>query len=375
MNATAASPNRRLRRIGLPLLGSFLVISACANEDSVEVTRREGAVTTSVTQFLMAPTYIYPDDTSGAWQQAVPTQNGNGMIFIVSGTAPPNGFAQPPTAYDQNFADAVHALQATGASVLGYITWKEALGRSANDIKLDMNAWYNPSLQLGLRGVFIDDAERSDESILADIEGLGNYGQELFSGNCMGPCPGRVVFNWGGVGSEMEKYVDCTLLRANDTLYARNAFNWVTYEGTEDNYLWATNWFDGAHNWVHNYFAWRFVNLVFGDWYNGECVTGDCGPNLLQASGTANAAFLYMTDHWGPTSCTSDSQCPGGTCDLTSNTCAENTWGRIASNPLWADEQAAIPWHTNTFQGTGQSNEIYAHSIGECPAPTVFTYP
>lgn len=373
MLTSCSLPRRPLVVLGWSVMGFLIAASGCSAHPDDAVPTRSGLITTS-DQHLLVPAYIYSHDDTGLWDQATPTQtNGTYSIFVISGPVSGRGFAQPPASYDSDLAAHVANLRAHGAIVLGYVTWNPQLNRSAADIKADFDQWANPSLQLGLRGVFIDDAERSDESILAQTEYLGNYGQDLFADtSCMGPCPGRVVFNWGGVAPEMEKYVDCQLLYANDALYARNSFQWVTYEGTEDNYLWTTDWHDAARNWVHNYASWRFVNLVYGDWYNGACVSDPgCTPDLLQASGTANAGFVYMTDHWGPSPCTTDSDCPGGTCNVQTNTCIENTWERVAKDPLWTSEQSAVSGYQNAFEGTGQWNEVYAYSVGQCPAPSM----
>jgi hypothetical protein len=373
-----AMPNADVSRASPRPLFVYLAVSGLTtlgcSGDNEPISQTQAALLSNAgTNFLMVPAYLASQNNEANWSAAMPTQtNGKMSIFIVTG---PN--SGPPTAYDPDLVNHITQLQANHALVLGYVSWKN---KTASQVKNDIDGWKNPNLQIpwppGIGGIFIDDAEQPDETNLPQAEWLGTYVANQFPTCMYAPCAGTVVFNWGGVGTEMEKYVNCQLLKGPGSYYHESSMHWVTYEGTEDNYLWATDWRSSARAWTHNFNSFRFANLVYHDWYNGACVTGDCTPNLLQASSAANAGLVYMTDHMGPEPCTSSADCAGGvaciiTPPATTGYCNENTWERAATNPLWGNEQSAVSGYANTFDGAAIESETFTYTASQCPDPTL----
>jgi spherulation-specific family 4 protein len=349
------------------LVGPLLLGLHGCSDPGPELTETVAAALTtqSIPSALMVPVYIYTGDTT-YWPNAIPTNTNNSTsYFIVSGPPGPQGFAQPPAALDPNLVTHVNQLHAAKARVLGYVTWKQALNRASADVRSDIDRWAGtnpnyPNLGIALDGIFIDDAERSDQSILAQTEWLVPYVQNEFppGKSCMGPCPGLIEFNWGGSTPTMEQYADCALEQTD--FYGKNATKFVTFENDQTTYLCGTNWNDANHSWVHNLNPYRFANLVYGVPASGStlqgsitCANGSRSASLIQQSLTANSAFLYFTDDG-----------------------LSNPWDTIASNPLWrntqtnVDEQSLISGIGRTgYSGRDQASEIYTYSGSACPPP------
>jgi hypothetical protein len=335
---------------------AIAITAGCADgtdDIAAATTTRRGATTNAYQEFLLVPSYIDLGRTD-LWAAAMPTYPaGYYSNFVISGPPGPSGFAQPPAPNDPNVTNGnlqwiVNTLHASGARALGYVTWKQSYNRTSSDIKADIDAWHN--LGVGLDGILFDDAERSDTSILASIEWLGNYAQDTFAGTCMSSCPGTVVFNWGGASPTMENYVDCQLAEQSEGWYAQLNMIWVTFEGSEFNYLYGTNWTDTNHNWIHNLWANRFANLVYSGSADGSRVTGM--TSYYQQQSWSNALWIYATNTGGSPA---------------------NTWGTIASNPLWSDEQQYLAGQANTFAGADDWNEVYnwGYGGGACPSPAL----
>lgn len=329
----------------------LLIVAGCGDlPDDIVVTQQ---ALTAAYQGMLVPAYI-PSNDAAAWNHAMPTATA-WSYYVVTGPEGPMGFAQPPFAPDSLLTAHVNSLHSYNAQVLGYVSWKTTYNRTAADIKSDIDRWANNPVNLGfqLDGIFIDDALRNDESILAQIEWLGNYAQSLFNKPCPGgPCPGTpgtVVFNWGVSNPTMEKYVNCQLLRNGYGYYGQNRMHWVNFEGDRYKWLYYTDWFDANHNWVHNYSPIRFVSLIHGASPNEE-ITGGPGPRFQTMTPYANAWLVYATD-----------------ADIN-----EPPWTRVAADPLWTREQQT--WGgggQNSFFGKALGWETFAYSIEQCPVPAI----
>jgi hypothetical protein len=330
------------------IVAIFLASLNCGNTPTERTGETQEALTTATTAMLV-PAYI-PSGMTSAWTWAMPTKTVT-SYYVVTGPLDANGIPRPPLSPDPVLATHVSMLQSYGALVLGYVSWKTTFNRSSSDIKGDIDRWANNPVNLGiqLNGIFIDDAERSDESILPQVEWLGNYAQGLFGRCCY--APGILVFNWGGATPTMEKYVDCQLLKSagNPYPYAA-AMHWVTFEGDRYTYLFGTNWSDANHNWVHNLWAGHFANLIH-DAYSNEVISGGPGLHIQTMSGYANAALLYATDASG----------------------SGDTWGQVADDTLWTNEQTTLPGNTqyNGFSGQPYGAEIFTYNVSQCPTPSL----
>jgi len=222
-------------------------------------------------------------------------------------------------------------------------------GRPLSDVENDITLWHNafPQSPSYLGGIFFDDTSRDDDSSLPDVERAIIYSQSLFS---FMSSSSTVMFNWGTASTVMRKYVDCS------TYYnylqgqpgATVVQKWVTFEDSESQYMGQTTglWYDSDHSWVHNYYAGRFVNLVYNAHADGSTLTGFGSIEYVRQQ--ANSQYIYVTD--GPY--------PG------------NTWGTIASDPLWTRERTAYSGTADSFAGAALGSETFAYASWQCPSPS-----
>lgn len=297
-------------------------------------------MTTTATQNLLVPAYL--TSTSSGWTRALqmPTPHGQNL-FVVAGPPGPGGFSQPTAGADPNLRARIADLQARRVTVLGYVWWPTS--RTVQAVKADVVQWANNYPEIS--GVLFDDAFRSDDADLANAEATGRFTQDLFGKCCYSP--GTAVFNWGGYNAIMAKYVACQIFNQGGGISPfSNAIHWVTFEGSESAYINHGNaWTDASYAWVHDVSSYRIVHLIYNATSSGATINN---PNSIFTNSVAgNAGYVYATDGVFP----------------------GNTWGQVANNPLWTNEQSFFSNRSTSLAGRALGSEVYAYSPSQCPAP------
>jgi hypothetical protein len=299
-----------------------------------EIAEAQSAVT-SATRSLVVPAYLTQDPTipESLWSNAMPKYTGG--VYIVNG--PANG---PPN--DGSLTAAVNDLMNHGTAVLGYVNY--AAGTPIATIRSQVALWHSWYPQLS--GIFFDNSIRSTDNDIPDFENVLMYTQGIFG---FYQNSGTVYFNNGGFTAFTEKYVDCLIYHDYGGYPGSSAAHqrWVTFEGDDYTYR-GTDWTNAAHGWIHNYSAWRFINLIYSAPVDGSTLHGLGSIEYILAY--ANASSLYVTDQFGPPT---------------------NTWGRRAKDPVWTNEQDSFSQQPYTgYFGRDLGSEIFAYGPSQCPPPT-----
>ena len=199
-------------------------------------------------QSIAVPAYFYP---GASWTQM--DQAGSALRIAV--TNPSSG---PGSAPDPNYASAVHAAQAAGITVVGYVytNWG---ARSLSAVEADVNAYYR---WYGVNGIFFDQA--STNCAYSSYYATLNAFVKAKGGTA------RTILNPGTQTSQC---------------YASDADILLTFEGSDSQYVSSYS----APRWVGSYSPSHFWHIIYGT------PTASAAARAVQLSKQRGAGYVYVT--------------------------------------------------------------------------------
>jgi Spherulation-specific family 4 len=314
-----------------------LSLAGCGNGDVAAgddeaVDERSSELMSSI-QRLTVPAYFTGDDDA-SWE---PIMNAGGdAIWRVIVTGPASGPPPPAPDLDQSMVDRIIQLHAVGIKSFGYVDFY--FGKPSDVIATEADTWIS---DYAADGIFFDRAARlPDQDDVAKCEYFTRYVSRS------GPRRRRaarksVIFNWGTVGQNMERYVNCVVDTQNGQRGGRAYF--VTADMAHDVYLLpSTDSLFADNSWLNLYPATQFINLPYKNPDPSTWSTFDVDA-IMAKSILRNAASIYVHDFTGA-----------------------NLWGGIDSSDTWAtdvstvEDQGAV-----TFPGSDTPPPG-----ADCPDPT-----
>ena len=119
---------------------------------------------------ILIPLYVYPDE--GAWQEVIDAKNNYPEVEIVAIVNPSNGHFDSS---DGGYENSIPLLIDAGVKVVGYV-YTNYGDRRDTEIKADIDKWQEFYQDLGVSGIFFDEAS-TDDSALEYYKDLTNYSE------------------------------------------------------------------------------------------------------------------------------------------------------------------------------------------------------
>ena len=207
-----------------------------------------GPAPAASTQSMAVPAYFYP---GSYWTQ----MDHAGSTLRIAVMNPNSG---PGSAPDPNYVSAVHAAQAAGITVVGYV-YTDWGARSLSAVEADVNAYYR---MYGVNGIFFDQASTSCAyssyyaTLNAFVKAKGGTG--------------RTILNPGTQTSQC---------------YVSDADILLTFEGSYSQYVSSYS----APQWVSSYPPSHFWHIIYGA-PNTSAVA-----RAVQLSKQRGAGYVYVT--------------------------------------------------------------------------------
>lgn len=199
-------------------------------------------------QSMAVPAYFYPGPY---WTQM--DQAGSALRIAVM-----NPNSGPGSAPDPNYVSAVHAAQAAGITVVGYV-YTDWGARSLSAVEADVNAYYS---RYGVNGIFFDQA--STNCAYSSYYATLNAFVKAKGGTA------RTILNPGTQTSQC---------------YVSDADILLTFEGSDSQYVSSYS----APRWVTSYSSSHFWHIIYGT------PTASAVAQAVQLSKQRGAGYVYVT--------------------------------------------------------------------------------
>jgi len=241
-------------------------------------------------QRIAVPAYFHPDSGSH-WTQLEQGKPGGVALAVMN---PDSG---PGSGPDQNYVTAVHAAEAAGITVVGYVYTSQG-SRPTAAVKSDINDYYR--WYPGINGIFFDQASTScaEERYYADLTRF----VKAKSANAL------TILNPG---------------TQTNQCYAPVADILLTFEGPASQYLSSY----AAPSWIARYPASHFWHVIYG------APTASVMARVVELSKRRHAGYVYVTSAVPP-----------------------NPYGGLPTGRYWSDELAAIASSTRSGGGGSSSS-------------------
>jgi len=233
-----------------PTAGSYQM-RLYANDNDTDLVATSGTVTVTGAaqgQGMAVPAYFYP---GSYWTQM--DQAGPALTLAVM-----NPNSGPGSAADPNYVSAVHAAQAAGITVVGYV-YTDYGARSLSAVEADVNSYYS---WYGVNGIFFDQASTNC-----------SYSSYYATLNAFVKAKGgtaRTILNPGTQTSQC---------------YVSDADILLTFEGSDSQYVNSYS----APSWVASYSPSHFWHIIYG------ASTSSAMTQAVQLSKQRDAGFVYVT--------------------------------------------------------------------------------
>jgi hypothetical protein len=353
------------------ILTSVAITASSCGDLPEDVTTETSKAISARPMGLFIPAYYFDSDTF-SWDALLNERSAHSlnipMWVVVNG--PNNG---PPGPNESpNLASHIQALVQRNVYPLGYVKLGAGPAGAAT-ANMQIDQWINAYKAAGLKGIYFDEAGRTDTSDLARFEflaqkvytGLQYVGQTMCNpGGCF-PIyyPGLPAFGWGTSPSNPgQTYFECVLRNVPGLQLMWLSLEQRVYRGTPANFN-ATSYDDlfatGDWSWIKNYHPQHFIQLAHTFFPNNDLGRVDSMAAQIRTRGAYSMHF---------TNCRQANYVPTRFEFSPPRFCNGGEWGQSPNGGLLPQEFNVA---SQTFSDYTGSNTDNFQLPNNCPAPSL----